>query len=80
MIEGCLTKDVDVITSYIVEYDNTNSSNTLHQFEKATDASIQTSIKNIRCSANIIQYLKGKYNNYEVEHVCEMNEIYASRL
>ena len=79
ILENKLNDDMDNIIEYI-SINNNQSSKTFHFFENNANDSIRNSIKKIRNSERIINCLKNEYNNYKIEHVINMNEIYSSKL
>ena len=61
----------------------TESTTSSHAFENDCNNYIKNIIKKIRCSENLIKYLlsfNGVDSNYRLMHVCEMNELYSSRM
>ena len=81
-LEPNLDKDLTILKQYF-DKQNTGSTTTSHSFENDCNNFIKNIIKNIRYSENLIKYLLS-FNNvgshYRLLHVCEMNELYSSRL
>ena len=81
-LESNLNNDLIILKEYF-DKQNNSSITTSHYFENDCNNYIKNIIKNIRCSKNLIKYLLSFNNvdsNYSLIHVCEMNELYSSRM
>ena len=81
-LESNLNNDLIILKEYF-DKQNNSSVTSSHYFENDCNNYIKNIIKNIRCSKNLIKYLLSFNNvdsNYCLIHVCEMNELYSSRM
>lgn len=81
-LESKLHTELAILTKYFDTQFTVNIT-TCHTFENDSNNYIKNTIKNIRCSENLIKYLLTFNNvgsNYCLMHVCEMNELYSSRM
>ena len=79
-LEHYLSPYLTLLKYYIEENDDSSGKTTKHHYELYANSRVRLCIEKIRTSPALINYLKSKWNNYEVMPVLEMNEMYASRL
>lgn len=81
-LEPNLHNDINILKQYF-DKQNTHLITSSHAFENDCNNYIKNIIKKIRCSENLIKYLlsfNGVDSNYRLMYVCEMNELYSSRM
>ena len=79
-LEDYLSPYLTLLKYYIEENDDSSGKTTKHHYELYANSRVRLCIEKIRTSPALINYLKSKWNNYQVMPVLEMNEMYASRL